>query len=335
MNKQDDRNDLEILVSEMKAIKSPLRRYLNELYAKYKTLDEGKVADYIPELAKAKPDWFSICVVKTNGQVFEVGDSRQDFTIQSMSKPFMYGLALEQHGREFVSTKVGVEPTGEAFNSIILDEASNRPFNPMVNAGAIATAALIRGEDPPTRLNRVLDMFERYTGRKASVDIAVFASEKQTGNRNRAIGYLMLNFGMVPPNLDESLDLYFQQCSLLVNCRDMAVMAATLANNGINPTTGQRAVEAQYIPDILSVMYTSGMYNYAGQWAYSVGIPAKSGVSGGIIGVVPGKLGIAVFSPLLDSQGNSVRGIKVCEQLSRELGLHIFNLSNQQSELLD
>jgi glutaminase len=305
----------------------PFADVLNELHSKYKFLEEGTVANYIPELAKVNPDLFSICIVTVDGQVYEVGDYQQLFTIQSISKVFAYGLALEDHGRDYVLTRVGVEPTGEAFNAIILDEQSKRPYNPMVNAGAIATTSLIKGSGATERLNRMLDMYRRYIGRDVFVDISLFTSERSTGHRNRAMAHLMLNFGMIDPNIEESLDLYFQQCSAMVNCRDLAVMAATLANKGINPLTGEQAVESRYIKDILSVMYTCGMYNFAGEWAYKVGIPAKSGVCGGIIAVVPNKMGIGVFSPPLDVRGNSVRGVKVCEELSQRLGLHLFECS--------
>ncbi|MFM7408435.1 MAG: glutaminase A [Cuspidothrix sp.] len=298
---------------------------LKELHSQYKSLKDGVVANYIPELAKVNPDLFSICIVTTDGQIYEVGDFEQLFTIQSISKVFVYGQALEDHGRDYVLTRVGVEPTGDAFNAIILDERSKRPYNPMVNAGAIATTSLIKGNGATDRLNRVLEMYRRYIGRDIFVDISVFTSERSTGHRNRANAHLMLNFGMIDQNIEESLDLYFQQCSVMVNCRDLAVMAATLANKGNNPITKEQAVNSRYIKDILSVMYTCGMYNFAGEWAYKVGIPAKSGVSGGIIAVVPGQMGIGVFSPLLDTRGNSVRGVKVCEELSQRLGLHLFD----------
>jgi glutaminase len=317
MAKQANSEDLEIITS-------PLLSVLKDLHSKYKSLREGTVANYIPELAKVNPDLFSICIVTVDGKVYEVGDYQQLFTIQSMSKVFAYGLALEDHGRDYVLTRVGVEPTGEAFNSIILDEQSKRPYNPMVNAGAIATTSLIKGAGATERLNRVLDMFRRYTGHDVFVDISVFTSERSTGHRNRAMAHLMLNFGMIDQNIEEALDLYFQQCAVIVNCQDLAVMAATLANRGINPITGERAVDHQYIKDILSVMYTCGMYNFAGEWAYTVGIPAKSGVCGGIFAVVPNQMGIGVFSPLLDVRGNSVRGVEVCKELSRQLCLHMF-----------
>lgn len=310
------------------------QQYLEDLYLKYKHLREGAVATYIPELAKVDPDLFSICVITVDGQVYQVGDYNHLFTIQSISKVFVYGMALEEHGRDYVLTKVGVEPTGEAFNAIILDERSKRPYNPMVNAGAIATTSLIKGSGATERLNRMLEMFQRYIGHEIFVDISVFMSERTTGHRNRGMAHLMLNFGMIDERIDEALDLYFQQCSVMVNCHDLALMAATLANNGVNPVTGERAVDARYVRDILSVMYTCGMYNFAGEWVYKVGLPAKSGVSGGIIVIVPNQIGIAVFSPLLDANGNSVRGIKVCEDISQEFGLHLFDSSRSCTKFL-
>ncbi len=320
-NKTDE---LDLLIGKMKTAAAPLREVLRELHARYAPVDEGKVADYIPELAKADRRWFGIAIATTDGQVFEVGDCKQLFTIQSISKPFVYGMALEDHGLEQVLSKVGAEPTGEAFNAIVLDEASNRPFNPMVNAGAIATADLVKGKDFPERVTRLLAMFSRYCGRDVYIDNSVFMSERLTGHRNRAIGHLMRNFGMVGEKMEESLELYFQQCSALVNCRDLAMMGATLANCGVNPVTQVRAIEQPYVKYLLSIMLSCGMYDYAGEWAYRVGIPSKSGVGGGIVGVIPGKFGIGIFSPPLDAKGNSVRGILACQELSERFGLHCF-----------
>jgi glutaminase len=265
--------------------------------------------------------------------VFDVGDCDRLFPIQSISKAFVYGLALEDHGRDYVNRKVGVEPTGEAFNSLVLDQATNRPFNPMVNAGAIATTDLIVGNGGTEGLKRILDMLRRYTGRAHDVDLPVYLSEKATGNRNRAMAYLMLNFGMVGDRVEETLDLYFQQCAILVDARDLAMMGATLANGGVNPITGERALDERYVQDVVSVMMTFGMYDYSGEWVYRVGIPAKSGVGGGITAVVPGRLGIWTFSPLLDEKGNSARGIRVCEALSRDFGLHLFNAAGPEKDL--
>ena len=327
-------HELDALLNKMKSAAAPLRGILRDLHEKYLPVRDGKVADYIPELAKADPGWFGISIVTREGQIFEVGNHQQMFTIQSISKPFVFGLALEDHGRDGVISKVGVEPTGEAFNAIVLDEDSNRPFNPMVNSGAIATADLVKGKDFPERVSRMIGMFSRYCGRQVYVDNTVFMSERTTGHRNRAIGHLMLNFGMVGERIEESLELYFQQCSLLVNCHDLAVMGATLANGGVNPITGEQAIDRQYVKDLLSVMLTCGMYDYAGELAYRVGIPAKSGVGGGIVAVLPGVAGIGIFSPALDAKGNTVRGIKVCEELSARFGLHAFEPQGGAQALL-
>ncbi len=305
-----------------------LQTFLDELYERYRTLSDGTTASYIPELTKADPNWFGISVATTDGQIFGVGDTQQKFTIQSISKVFAFGLALENQGSKAVLEKVGVEPTGDPFNSLIrLDEDSKRPFNPMINAGAIATTSLIAGTDPTSKLNHLLSMFENYLGHEVFIDMPTFMSERSTGHRNRAMAHLMLHFDMIDHDINAALDLYFQQCSVMVTCQDLAMMAATLANQGKQPITQQQAVNPDYIRDILSVMYTCGMYNRAGEWAYRVGIPAKSGVSGGIMAVVPGKAGIATFSPPIDKNGNSVRGLRVFEELSHKYGLHLFDLS--------
>lgn len=325
---------LHALLSKMKAAASPLRETLQQLHEAHRTVDEGAVADYIPELAKSNPDWFGVSLVTTDGQTIDVGDHNQSFTIQSISKPFVFGLALEDWGREHVLSKIGVQPIGEAFNSITLDQSSNRPFNPMINAGAIAAADLVKGKDFPERVSRMVDMFSRYCGRKVFVDNSVFASERATGHRNRAIAHLMLNFGMITERLEETLELYFQQCSILVTAHDLAVMGATLANGGVNPITGETAIQPEFVKDLLSVMHTCGMYDYAGEWAYRIGIPAKSGVGGGVVAVVPGKLGIGTFSPRLDSKGNSVRGIRLCRDLTEKFHLHIFECQADQDSIL-
>jgi glutaminase len=327
-------DDLDFLVKKLKSAASPLRQRLLELHERYKNLRDGTVANYIPELALANPDWFGIAVASADGQVVEVGDTRQSFTIQSVSKPFVFGIGLEALGRERVLEKIAVEPSGDQFNSIVLHEQSNRPFNPMVNAGAIAAADLIPGETITERNKRLMQTIGRYAGHEIFVDQAVFTSERSTGHRNRAIAHLMLNFGMIRPRVEETLELYFQQCSVLVNCRDLAVMGATLANGGVNPITSERALEAEYVQDVLSIMLTCGMYDFSGEWAYRVGLPAKSGVGGGVVAVIPGRAAIAIFSPPLDSKGNSVRALKVCEDLAREFGLHSFSSSNAKEEFL-
>jgi glutaminase len=307
------------------AIPSPILRILEDLHQRVSSHHEGDVATYIPQLARANPDWFGICVATATGGVYSVGDYEQQFTIQSISKPLVYGLALEDHGRPDVLRRMGVEPTGDAFNSISLDPGTGRPKNPMINAGAIAASGLIQGRTPEHRFERILSTLSLCAGRELTVDEAVFQSESETGHRNRAIGHMLRNFGILESDPTPALQLYFRQCAISVNCRDLALTAATLANRGINPLTGKQAVRGEYVESILSVMSSCGMYDYAGEWLYRIGMPAKSGVGGGIIAVLPGQLGIAVFSPRLDARGNSARGIKVCDLLSRHLDLHLFN----------
>ena len=304
---------------------APVEDYLRELHRRLSGMSGGKPADYIPELGKADPSLFGIAIATVDGQIYAVGDSDQAFTIQSISKPFMYGYALQQHGREAVLKHVGVEPTGEAFNSIVLDEVANRPFNPMVNAGAIAIAEMMQGETQSDRIANMLALFSSLAGRRLELDEAVYASELATGHRNRAIAYMMLNTGMITRDPNDVLDLYFRQCSVNVTARDLAIMAATLANDGVNPLTGETVFDTRYVRDVLTVMNSCGMYDYTGQWSYEVGLSAKSGVSGGIIAVIPGQVGICSFSPPIDKQGNSVRGIRVCHEISSEFQLHAFN----------
>jgi glutaminase len=307
------------------AEESMIASVLEELREKYLPLSEGKVYQSEPDLYWVNPNWFAISLVSVTGETYSVGDWQILFLLQSISKVFTYGLALEDWGREYVLTKVDVEPTGDPYNSIIkLENRSKRPYNPMVNAGAIATTSLIKGHSPAHRLQRILQMYEKYIGHQVFVDTSTFVSEQNTGDRNLAIAYLLRNFNIMSGDIRPNLDLYLQQCSVLVNCQDLAMMGATLANNGVNPLTGKKAINPEYVKDILSVMQTCGMYDFAGEWIYKVGFPAKSGVGGGIIAVVPQKMGIAVFSPPLDQHGNSIRGIKVCEALSRYFNWHIF-----------
>jgi glutaminase len=219
-----------------------------------------------------------------------------------------------------------VEPSGDAFNSIVFDERNNRPYNATVNAGALAATYLVEGVYTAEQaLERLLDALRRYAGnRRLEVDEDTFEAEMRTADRNRATAYLMRSDGMLGGDVERILALYLRRCSVCVTCQDLVVMAATLANGGVNPATGERALTTRYLRDVLRVMHTCGMYDFAGQWAYRIGIPAKSGVSGGIMAVVPGKLGIVVFSPGLDVYGNSLRGTAVCEEISERLGLHIF-----------
>jgi glutaminase len=287
-------------------------------------MNGGEVASYIPELTKADPDWFGICLVTMDGVAYSVGDAGQMFTIQSISKPFVYATALADRGQKFVSGRVGVEPSGDAFNSISLNPQNGAPLNPMINAGAIASTSLVDGDTPEAQWQRIEASLAGFIGRDISVDESVYRSESETGFRNRAIAWMLKNFGITDGEPMASLENYFRQCSILVNCRDLAYMAATLANGGVHPVTGTRALPAEHVERVLSVMATCGMYDYAGSWLYEVGIPAKSGVGGGIIAALPGRFGIGVFSPRLDEKGNSARGIEVCKQLSRDFSLHVF-----------
>jgi len=306
------------------AAANPLAQFLAETHAALAHEDRGAVADYIPELQKADPRHFGIALATMDGHVYAVGEATVPFTIQSISKAFVFALALETLGPERVEAAIGVEPSGDAFNSIRL-RPDNRPFNPMVNSGAIACSGLIfeaEGEQAAARIRGVLG---RFAGRDLDIDETVFASERLTGDRNRAIAYLLHNYGIIKGDVDAVLDVYFRQCSVLVTARDLAVMAATLAHGGVNPVSGERVVSPYAVSRTLSVMTSSGMYDFAGEWIYRVGLPAKSGVGGGILAALPAQLGLGSFSPLLDEHGNSVRGLKVCEALSAQFDLHMLN----------
>ena len=315
--------------------KHELQSVIEDLYEKYLPLNSGKPATYIPELASANPDHFGICLVSSDGRVFETGDCDRPFTIQSISKPFTFGIAIDELGHQKVFERVGVEPSGEPFNSIQLEMGTNRPYNPMVNTGAISVTAMLHALHGDNAFNHLQSRLSAAAGRWLPLDEAVYISESTTGHRNRAIAHLLLNFGMVHTEAEDALDLYFRQCSLLVTCRDLATMAATLCNMGRNPVTGDIVFDHRCVKDMLSIMFTCGMYDYSGQWAYQVGVPAKSGVGGGVMAVVNRQLGVATYSPLLDPHGNSVRGIAVCEDLAARLGLHAFDLMNSGSSFLD
>jgi glutaminase len=303
-------------------VQTPVLRFLNACHADYVTEGSGALANYIPELSKADPASFGIGLCTIDGHVYEIGDTKVTFTIQSISKAFVFALALELLGSERVEAVIGVEPSGDAFNSIRLT-ADNRPFNPMVNAGAIACTGLIYAEKREGAFDCIFESLSRFAGRQLDVDESVFGSERLTGDRNRAIAWLLRNYSIIGREVDQVLDAYFRQCSVLVTARDLAVMAATLANRGINPITGIQVVTPNAVARTLSVMTSSGMYDYAGEWTYRVGMPAKSGVGGGIIAALPSQLGLGTYSPLLDSHGNSVRGLKVCEALSSHFDLHV------------
>lgn len=238
----------------------------------------------------------------------------------------MYGLALKSCGCDFVHSKVGVEPTGEAFNSIVeLEEKTHRPFNPMINSGAIATTSLIQGKNITEKFELIRNFFSSFVGHNLSIDEAVYESEKKTAHRNRAISYLMKHFNVIDTEIEETLELYFKQCSIMMNCKDLSMVAATYANKGIQPLTKSEILTSDQVTKTLSLMFTCGLYDSAGEWAFKVGLPAKSGVSGAIFAVVPGRYGIAVYSPRIDDKGHSIRGIYAIHEIAQALKANIFN----------
>lgn len=288
----------------------------------------GAIADYIPELAAADPNKFGIAVATESGKLFAIGDAEAPFTMQSVSKAFVYCLAQELIGKDAVIERVGVEPSGDAFNAIVFDPHTNRPFNPMVNAGAITVAGIVHQVAGSGAFDLIVDRLSEAAGRRLKMDHAVYRSEAETGHRNRAIGHLLRNVGVLKGSVDEVVDLYFRQCSIVVTATDLARMGATLANLGENPVTGRQVFDLLAVRNTLAVMFTCGMYDYSGNWAFDVGVPAKSGVGGGIVGVVNRQLGIGTFSPRVDPKGNSVRGVASFKEVANELGLHAFDSSN-------
>ncbi|MDL9944509.1 glutaminase A [Gordonia sp. ABSL11-1] len=309
--------------------------YLRHIMGVCSADSSGAVADYIPELARVDPDGYGLSMCVHDGNVYSQGDSGVAFTIQSISKPLTYALVLTRLGPAQVDARIGVEPSGEAFNEISVD-ADRRPRNPMINAGAIMAASLLL---PPVRdvdastvesvFGELVEFYSGCAGRHLELDEDVYSSEAQTGARNRAIAYMLDSFGVVDTDPEAALDLYYRQCSLRVTTDDLSVIGATIANGGLNPRTGRQVMTQEVAQRVLSVMTTCGMYDGAGDWVTTVGLPAKSGVGGGILAILPGQLGIGVYSPRLDVHGNSVRGIDTCRHLSTDLGLHMFNLTRE------
>jgi glutaminase len=311
-----------------------IENVLAATHARHLANTVGMLADYIPELAAADPEKFGIALATVDGKLYAAGDTDHPFTIQSVSKAFVYCLALELVGRDAVLERVGVEPSGDAFNAIIFDPNSNRPFNPMVNAGAITIAGIVYEAAGAGAFDLILDRLSGAAGHCLTMDESVYRSEAETGHRNRAIGHLLRNVGALQGSVEDVVDLYFRQCSILVTAADLARMGATLAHIGENPATGRQVFELTAVRNTLAVMFTCGMYDYSGNWAYDVGVPAKSGVGGGIVGIVNRQLGIGTFSPRLDAKGNSVRGIASFREIGDELGLHIFDCSNVGSSFM-
>lgn len=306
-----------------------VQRYLDAILAEHVGENQGTLASYIPELARVDPTGFGLSLSSSDGYVYESGDADVEFTMQSISKPFTYALALDQLGQADVDERIGVEPSGEGFNKISVDQVTNVPKNPMINAGAIVACSLIPGKTVGDRFGLVRGFYSACAGRSLDFDADVYESEWASGSRNRGIAYLLDSFGALGADPDDALDLYIRQCSLKVTSTDLARMAATLARGGLNPLTGRQVTDAAVVRRTLSVMVTCGMYDAAGAWVSAVGMPAKSGVAGGIVAVLPGQLGIGVYSPRIDTKGNSVRGMMVCRSLSQQLGLHFLTVSSE------
>lgn len=296
---------------------------LQEVLDEVRPLTAGEPAGYIPELATADPELLAYAVAGPRGRVLSVGDDDEVFTIQSISKPFTLALALQELGRDRVLERVGVEPSGEPFNAISLEADTGRPANPMVNAGAIATTALIPGDDVEERTARIVETLSAFAGRSLWIDEDVYRSESDTGDRNRALAHLLRSYGVVDVTVEHAVEAYFRQCSVLVTVRDLAVMAGTLAFGGVNPATGRRVIDERVARDVTSIMASCGMYDFSGEWMLRVGLPAKSGVSGGLLALSPSQFGVAAFSPRLDAHGNSVRAGAVVEALSDRFGMHL------------
>ena len=309
-------------------VRSPIPDYLLEVLEACGS-DGGAVADYIPELAAADPDRFGICLATVDGTVYSAGNAETPFTIQSMSKPFAYAVALSDHGHDAMAEKIDVEPTGEAFNEISLEAGTGRPKNAMINAGAILTHSLVAGDDGNQRAERLRDVFSRAAGRELAINESAFESEFATAHRNLGMAHMMKAVGILDCDPVEAVRGYSRQCSIEVTCCDLALMAATLANAGAQPSTGEQILDRQEVRQVLSVMMTCGMYDAAGDWMTDIGIPAKSGVSGGVIGSLPGQVGIAVFSPRLDSHGSSVRGVRAFERMSGDMGMHLMEVAHE------
>ncbi|MEX0159151.1 MULTISPECIES: glutaminase A [unclassified Microbacterium] len=298
---------------------------VREAHRRYADDRTGAVADYIPVLAEADPELFGLAVIEVDGGLHDAGDALHPFSIQSISKMFVYALAIREHGHERVREIVGVNNTGLAFNSLMaLELNAGHPMNPMVNAGAIATTALMPGQTSVEQWERVREGLSAFAGRPLSLDGVVYASEAETNERNRAMGWLLRSYGRLTGDPDDVVDVYTRQCALSVTAHDLAVMGATLADGGVNPITGERVVSADVCRDTLAVVASTGLYETSGEWLFEIGLPAKSGVAGGIVAVAPGKGAVAGFSPRLDRAGNSVRSQLAIGHLSRALGLNLF-----------
>ena len=300
--------------------KSEVEAALKAAYAKYKTLQEGANADYIPALAEVDPNIYGIALVTPDGKVFTMGDVKSEVSIQSISKVFTMALVMDEKGPDSIFNRMGVDATGQVFNSIVaIEQYQGAEMNPLVNAGAITATSMVLGDSREQIWSRILNYYNAFAGRELTVNKEVFESEAATNQRNQAIASLMYAYGHIKGNPAQATDIYTEQCSVNVNARDLAIMAATLANGGRNPVTDKQVMLNENVPEVLAVMATAGLYDDSGQWLYLTGLPAKSGVGGGIIAVSPGRFGIAVISPPLDAAGNSVRAQRAIADISNAL----------------
>lgn len=303
-------------------MRSPVQEYLDRLVEQIRPHDQGTNYQAVPSAASMDPSLFGLALTTVEGHCYAAGDADHTFSLQSISKAFTYGMALEDLGPERVQEKIDVEPSGDPFNEISLQAGTGRPDNPMINAGAIATTSLIKGRGGRDRIGRIVNTFSDAAGRELKVSESVFKAEDRSGHRNRALAWLLRSFGILETDPEPSVQDYFRQCSILVTAKDLSMMAATLANQGVNPATGERVFAPRVVRWVLSVMSTCGMYDDAGTWAIEIGLPAKSGVGGGLLVVVPGQMGVGVFSPPLDDHGTSVRGSLAIAQIAQDFGLH-------------
>ncbi len=302
-----------------------LQKLVDEAHAKFKDLKEGKNADYIPILATVPSELFGLAIVTADGEVVTAGDVDYPFSIQSVSKPFTMALVMEEQGKDAIYQKIGVEPTGMPFNSIIAIELNpKRSINPLVNAGAIAAVSMLKASSPEERWKKILNGYSAYAGEPLKLIDQVYVSEAETNYRNRAIANLLYAYDRLYCDPMEATDVYTKQCSVGVTARQLAFMGATLANGGVNPKTGQRVLRADYVDEVLAVMLMAGFYDESGEWAYETGLPAKTGVGGGIVAVVPGQMAIVGFSPRLNKSGNSVRAMRAIDYIAEKLKDNIF-----------
>lgn len=308
-------------------MQTPIPFYLDEILDKVRYQDGGAVADYIPQLAAANPSYLGAALCTTTGHLYSAGDDEKEFTMQSISKPFVYALALQELGLDAVRAVVGMEPSGEAFNELSLNRDDHRPVNPMINAGAMTVTQLINGVDSGVdeRVECIRKYMSRLAGRELSIDEDTCDSELDHAERNLSLAHMLRNYDIIQDDAHDAVLTYTRQCSIKVNVKDLAVISATLANGGIQPVTGEHILDADVCRLTQAVMSSAGMYDGAGRWMAEVGIPAKSGVSGGLLGTLPGQLGIATFSPRLNAEGNSVRGVEAFKRLSCEMGLHLMS----------